>query len=393
MNKATIVHQVREVHRTNQASSSYKKKYLLTHTHTPQIPGTPILVDAFRQYHKPAVGEREDAIFFLSHFHGDHYGGLDRNWWEEQGGAGDAHTHTHTYTNTKEEDEGVDIDTDTDAQEAMTRPYTYIEPTKYTQTHTHTHRKGMIYCSEITARLAINILGVNPMYVCALPMDEEMVVYVSQEAAAASVPVSACVSMSVSVTLLNAHHCHGACMLLFKVTTTTTTPPSSTHTHTHTPTKAPTHPHTKYYLHTGDMRYDPSMQTHPLLQKLHKKIDTIILDTTYGHPRNDFVGQKEAVEKVGALVVERLREEGWVSGGMGGERDAHTYTHKDIDTAGGGEGGREKTLFLLSAYKLGKERLLLHVSQRTGLPIYVDEVIQHTHTYTYKHTHKHSYKY
>lgn len=35
-----------------------------------------------------------------------------------------------------------------------------------------------------------------------------------------------------------------------------------------------------------------------------------------------------------------------------------------------GQGGvRKKTLFLLSAYKLGKERILLHVARRTGLKV------------------------
>jgi len=43
-------------------------------------------------------------------------------------------------------------------------------------------------------------------------------------------------------------------------------------------------------------------------------------------------------------------------------------------SSGGGGGGNSssgKTLVLLSAYKLGKERILLHVAKRTGLKVRV----------------------
>jgi hypothetical protein len=42
--------------------------------------------------------------------------------------------------------------------------------------------------------------------------------------------------------------------------------------------------YSKIYLHTGDMRYHPKMKKYPALQNV--KIDKIFLDTTYAHPKH-----------------------------------------------------------------------------------------------------------
>jgi hypothetical protein len=42
--------------------------------------------------------------------------------------------------------------------------------------------------------------------------------------------------------------------------------------------------YSKIYLHTGDMRYHPKMKKYPALQNI--KIDKIFLDTTYAHPKH-----------------------------------------------------------------------------------------------------------
>ncbi|KAI8822905.1 beta-lactamase-like protein [Fimicolochytrium jonesii] len=70
------------------------------------IPGTAIVVDAFK-YRNP------DFLYFLSHFHQDHYGGITKNWSD-----------------------------------------------------------GPIYCSQITARLLRHVLDVPEQYIKSLPQNE-----------------------------------------------------------------------------------------------------------------------------------------------------------------------------------------------------------------------------
>lgn len=45
--------------------------------------------------------------------------------------------------------------------------------------------------------------------------------------------------------------------------------------------------YSKIYLHTGDMRYHPKMKKYPALQNI--KIDKIFLDTTYAHPKHKVI--------------------------------------------------------------------------------------------------------
>ena len=42
--------------------------------------------------------------------------------------------------------------------------------------------------------------------------------------------------------------------------------------------------YSKIFLHTGDMRYHPRMQQYPALRNI--RIDKIFLDTTYAHPKH-----------------------------------------------------------------------------------------------------------
>ncbi|PQQ10934.1 DNA ligase 6 isoform X5 [Prunus yedoensis var. nudiflora] len=78
--------------------------------------------------------------YFLSHFHSDHYGGLSPNW-----------------------------------------------------------AKGIVFCSQTTARLLNEVLKVSSLFVVALPLDEAVV-------------IDGC-----EVVLIDANHCPGAVQFLFKV--------------------------------------------------------------------------------------------------------------------------------------------------------------------------------
>jgi DNA cross-link repair 1A protein len=76
------------------------------------------------------------------------------------------------------------------------------------------------------------------------------------------------------VTFYDANHCPGACIVLIQL------PNGTTH------------------LHTGDMRYHERFKSYPLLREAvaNQQLDLVYLDTTYSHPKHDFVPQEEAVE-------------------------------------------------------------------------------------------------
>lgn len=120
------------------------------------------------------------------------------------------------------------------------------------------------------------------------------------------------------VTFLDANHCPGAVMLLFQLDSGLT------------------------HLHTGDMRYHPRMKDYPALQAA--KIDRIYLDTTYAHPKHQFQPQSQSIDDIIHKVKDFL----------------FLY--------------REQGLVYLSAYNLGKERVIFGVQDALGgLPIYMDD--------------------
>ncbi|XP_066211495.1 DNA cross-link repair 1A protein [Saccopteryx leptura] len=131
--------------------------------------------------------------------------------------------------------------------------------TAYFLTHFHSdHYAGLskhftfpIYCSEITGNLLKSKLHVQEQYIHPLPMDTE------------------CIVNGVSVVLLDANHCPGSVMILFKL------------------------PNGKVLLHTGDFRADPSMERSLLAGQ---KVHTLYLDTTYCSPEYCFPSQREVIQ-------------------------------------------------------------------------------------------------
>ncbi|CAM9311201.1 unnamed protein product, partial [Chrysoparadoxa australica] len=115
------------------------------------------------------------------------------------------------------------------------------------------------------------------------------------------------------VQFVDAHHCPGAAMLIIT-----------------------RHSDGKTILHCGDMRYHPAMKE----DFAGLKIDTVYLDTTYAHPRHSFISQEESL----AMVREAVDE------------------HTSPDS---------KTLFMVGAYTIGKERVMLALARHTGAKIYL----------------------
>ena len=113
-----------------------------------------------------------------------------------------------------------------------------------------------------------------------------------------------------TVTLLEANHCPGAALFLFKLKG-------------------------EYQLHTGDMRYHPKMKLYPELQGI--RVKTLYLDTTYCDDSYSFPPQDEAIES----ALEIMRRE-----------------------------RKPKTLFVVGSYTIGKERVFLRAAEEFGTKVF-----------------------
>ncbi|XP_078154830.1 DNA repair metallo-beta-lactamase family protein isoform X1 [Carex rostrata] len=120
----------------------------------------------------------------------------------------------------------------------------------------------------------------------------------------------------VKVMLIEANHCPGAALIHLRLRDGRT------------------------YLHTGDFRASKSMQSHPILLSYH--VNVLYLDTTYCNPKYRFPSKEEVID----FVVRTTRK----------------YLQK-----------QPKTLIVVGAYSIGKERVYLAISQSLQiLPIYTD---------------------
>ena len=114
-----------------------------------------------------------------------------------------------------------------------------------------------------------------------------------------------------TVTLLDANHCPGAVLFLFKIGG-------------------------EYHLHTGDMRYHPKMKLYPELQNI--QLSTLYLDTTYCNDDYSFPPQDEAIES----TLEIMKKE-----------------------------RKPRTLFVVGSYTIGKERVFLRAAQEFKTKVFV----------------------
>ena len=147
------------------------------------IPNTPIAVDFWRLRRCP-----HSRIFFLSHLHADHTAGLTSSW-----------------------------------------------------------NSSIIYCSEITRKLAIAKLGLKSELVVGLPLDEVVIINLDEIG-----------RETMTVTLIDANHCPGSVMFIFE----------------------------GYFgkiLYTGDFRFCERFLTHSAIRG--KQFDILYLDNTYCDPK------------------------------------------------------------------------------------------------------------
>ncbi|CAI5724999.1 unnamed protein product [Hyaloperonospora brassicae] len=202
----------------------------------------PFIVDGF--YY---ACNQNSSIYFLTHFHSDHYGGITK-----------------------------DFDC------------------------------GIIYCNEITAKLVVQELGVQQKYVHPVGMNAPVLVG------------------DVQVTFLDANHCPGSAIILFRLKDG------------------------KTYLHTGDFRFHRKMLNYAALQPFIptgdetiddngkivgiRRLDGVYLDTTYCDPKYTFPAQQAAVNHALELMDKHWKQ--------------------------------EKVLYLFGSYTIGKERLFMEIARK-----------------------------
>lgn len=137
------------------------------------------------------------------------------------------------------------------------------------------------------------------------------------------------------VWLVDANHCPGAVQFLFKV-------PASCDGGAGSSSVA----RFEKYVHTGDFRYSDEMKNENVMSEF-IGADAVFLDTTYCNPKFVFPSQNESIDYI-VGVIERLRVEN-----VG-------VTAKNV-------------LFLVATYVIGKERILVEISQRCKRKIHVNE--------------------
>lgn len=152
-----------------------------------------------------------------------------------------------------------------------------------------------IYCSKVTANLLLMKIRVKPHLVHALLLNEPQTIE------------------GVEVTLLEANHCPGSVLLLFKLR------------------------NGQVVLHTGDFRADPFMEQFPQLQSI--QVNQLFLDTTYCDPTYDFPSQKDVVQFAVDKTLDFMRR-------------------------------NPKMLVAVGTYSIGKERIFLALAEALDCEIF-----------------------
>lgn len=191
----------------------------------------------------------------------------------------------------------------------------------------------IIYCSEVTGRLVTLKLGVSPEHLRPLRLNTW-----HRMADGSSTP------LALDVCLLDANHCPGAVMFLFR--------------HRHTK---------KTTLHVGDFRWDRQLMLPAIksaLTSINEKeapllpIDYLFLDTTYCGVDHQFPSQQVVIDQVYDFVHNFFNSNTAVA--------VKTYHF------GSKKPPKKKFLVLFGSYSIGKEKLYMEVAERLKMKVRVE---------------------
>ena len=190
---------------------------------------------------------------------------------------------------------------------------------------------GLIHCSHITSSL-LPTLGVPHRFICPHPYNEPFVLD------------------GVQLTLIEANHCPGAVLILFQPLVSAVDGASTADADLGSPAKrrkvedtsapallTPLLSGEGTLLHTGDFRWDEAMKSHPCLR--HFRPETLYLDTTYSSPSFCFPLQSASISHLLHCLLPHLSS--------------------------------PTTLFLLSTYVIGKERIFHALIRALHCRLYV----------------------
>ena len=152
-----------------------------------------------------------------------------------------------------------------------------------------------VICSSITAKLIALKIRMDQNHIQVLKMNQPQII------------------QDVEVTCLDANHCPGSVMFLFKLKSG------------------------KTILHTGDFRANPTMEEYP--QLWNTSISSLYLDTTYCKPEYNFPSQSQVIDK-SIQVTEAFL------------------------------GSHPRTLICVGSYTIGKERIFTALSEAINASIW-----------------------
>lgn len=203
---------------------------------------------------------------------------------------------------------------------------------------------GPLYCSKITANLLkhkikirdelINILEIGNIY-----------------------KIGDC-----TVELIDANHCPGAVIFLFKTKDRT-------------------------IIHTGDFRASDMHLNHPSIRNTH--IDTVYLDTTYCDPSYAFPAQRDILDGVADLCKKCSNKAGsfddlqWIANELGfwkknsrlvkidkSQKSIQSWLKKEEKYSTSNGGNFNEILFVVGTYLIGKEKVFLEISKCLNCEIF-----------------------
>lgn len=280
-----------------------------------------IAVDAFS-----FTPHEQISQYFLTHFHGDHYGGISKNWCYERVFEGET-----------------------------------IEEDKYWP---------IIYCTEVTGKLLTLRFSIDPRFLQVLHFDRTYRIRDYSIGGFTRTELIEDESIDYKpglyVTPITANHCPGAGIFLFK-----SVPMSGRDT---------------YMLHCGDFRVNREILSHPKLAAfLNQKedsshaLDKVYLDTTYMSPEYNFPKQETVCEAVGNMFQhltggEAVGKDGKSSNLFNTWFGNLTQT-RITDFISSSSPSKKKILILIGTYLIGKENLAIAILKKLGgCPIYVSNI-------------------